>query len=101
MGEAMEYGSEFQRWWPLHLRVARGESLSDEEQTIYQGYLRGLDESENLEPLQRAKQARTDLRNLEAERRQLEVRRQELDAEISALESTLGPQARELLRAEE
>lgn len=96
----MEYGPSYQRWWELHLRIARGESLSAEERAVYDTTRRELEDNE-LVPLQVAKQAREELRGLEAERRRLEVRRQELNAEIAALESNLAPQARELLGAEE
>ena len=97
----MEYGPSYQRWWQLHLRIARGESLSAEERVVYDTTRRELENGEAVGPFQAAKQAREELRGLEAERRRLEARRQELNAEIAALESNLAPQARELLGAEE
>ncbi len=97
----MEYGSTYQRWWGLHVRVARGDRLSPEDQAVYDTTRRELEDDETLEPLQDAKQAREELRDLEVQRRWLEQRRQELDTEIAAIESTLAPQARELLGAEE
>ena len=90
-----------QNWWGLHLRVARGERLSEEERSLYDASLRELDNREVLASLSDARQARAELRDLEAERRRLEERRQQLDAEITTLEGALAPQARQLLGAEE
>ncbi len=40
---------EYRRWWQLHLRVAKGETLSPQEQIVYQAGIRLLDqEEENL-----------------------------------------------------
>jgi cell division protein FtsB len=97
----MVHGTANQHWWELHDRVARGDRLTSEEFAVYDATRRELDESESLVPLQNARQAREELRDLEAERRRLEQRRQQLDAEIATIESTLAPQARELLGAEE
>jgi hypothetical protein len=97
----MEYGTTHRRWWELHVRVARGDRLSPEQQAVYEATRRELEDDETLGPLQDAKQAREELRDLEVQRRRLEQRRQELDAEIAAVENTLAPQARELLGAEE
>lgn len=83
----MEFGPAYQRWWELHLRVARGDSLSAEDRAVCDATRRALEESEVLVPLQDAKRARDELREWEVERRRLEARRQELDAEIAAIES--------------
>jgi septal ring factor EnvC (AmiA/AmiB activator) len=95
------YGPTSQRWRELHLRVARGDRLSAEDQAVYDATRRELEDNETRELIHNAQQAREELRELEAQRRRLEQRRQELDAEIAAIESTLAPQARELLGAEE
>ena len=97
----MPQGKADMTWWELHVRAARGERLNAEERAIYEAAINELDDRESLAPLADAKQARMELRNLEAERRRLEQRRQQLDAEIAALEGALAPQARELLGAEE
>jgi hypothetical protein len=97
----MEYGSAYRRWWELHLRVARGERLSDEDRAVYDATRHELEDNETLQPFRHARQAREELRELELQRRGLEARRQELDAEIAAVERNLAPQARELLGAEE
>jgi len=93
--------AEYSYWWQLHVRAARGESLSAEEQAVYDAGRGELERSERLQPLWDAKQSREELRKLEAERTRLEQQRRELDAEIAALESNLAPQARELLGVEE
>lgn len=61
-----------QHWWELHLRVARGESLTPEERNLYEATLRQLDESERLPHLNDAKVARDNLHRHEAERARLE-----------------------------
>jgi len=94
-------GSADQAWWGLHVRVARGEQLNASDQSIYDAALRELDDREALTLLADARQARAELRSLEAERGRLEQRRQQLDMEIAAFESALAPQARQLLSAEQ
>lgn len=93
--------SEYRHWWQLHVRVARGESLSPDERVAYEAGRRELEQAETLQPLEDARQSRNELRRLEAERARLEQQRRELDAQIAELESHLAPQARELLGAEE
>ncbi len=81
--------------------AARGERLNPEERAIYDAALNELDDRESLAPLADAKQARAELRDLEAERGRLEERHRELDSEIAALEGAMAPEARQLLGAEE
>ncbi len=89
--------SDYSLWWPLHLRFARGESLSPEEQRRYEVIRDELDRDDELQLLANAKHARTDLRQLEAERTELERRRHQLDSRIAALEDRLSGQTRQLL----
>ena len=65
--------------------------MNASERAIYDAALRELEDREALTPLADARQARAELRNLEAERGRLEQCRQQLDAEISAFESALTP----------
>jgi hypothetical protein len=97
----MVSGPAYQRWWELHVRVARGDRLSPEDRAVYDTTRRELEDDETFKPLQSAKQARDELHELEVQHRCLEQRRQELDAEIAMIESALAPQARELLGAED
>lgn len=92
--------SAFQSWWELHIRVARGESLTAEESAVYQSGQEGLESGEEAQLLLRAKHIREDLAALESERSELERRRQALDAEIQKLESRMGQQTRRLLGVE-
>ena len=39
----------FNKWWDLHLRVARGEALSTEEQEQYQAGITELDAEEKTQ----------------------------------------------------
>ncbi len=89
--------SEYAAWWQLHLRLARGESLSAEEQNRYDTIRDDLDRYDKLQLLADAKHAKTDLRQLEAERDELDRRRQQLDSRIAALEGRLSGQTRQLL----
>ena len=65
---------KYNRWWQLHLRVARGEALNPQEQDQYEAGLQAMDEEEK-EQFQSAgiialRQLRTQieqLRNLHAE----------------------------------
>jgi len=88
----------YQRWWPLHLRAARGEHLSAEERTFYEAGRKQLDQEEVLsQESVAARAAREKLTALEAERVRLQMRRQQLDAEITALEAALNEQTQQLL----
>ncbi|MBC7818426.1 MAG: hypothetical protein IAG10_16185 [Planctomycetaceae bacterium] len=89
--------SDYSSWWQLHLRFARGETLSAEEQSRYEAIRDELDRDDELPLLANAKHARTDLRQLEAERDELERQRQQLDSRIASLEDRLSGQARQLL----
>ena len=53
----MMNGTAYQRWWELHVRVARGDRLSPEDRAVYDTTRRELEESEALQPLQSAKHA--------------------------------------------
>jgi hypothetical protein len=94
--------SSAQRWWALHLRVARGETLGAEDQGFYQT---GLGQLEQEEMLQGARSAVRELRArvaaLESEHAALTTRRREVEAEIAALEASLGERGRHLLGMED
>ncbi|HXG09934.1 MAG TPA: hypothetical protein VNK04_09110 [Gemmataceae bacterium] len=80
----------YQRWWALHLRVARGERLTAEEQAIYDAGCSEFDREElskfNLTALKRAREALAALKTEEAHLREQSER---LEAEITRLESAL------------
>lgn len=80
----------YQQWWQLHIRAARGESLSAGEQAIYEAGLAELDAEEkllredaNLHLLRRLK---AEVERLEATHAQLQAKSQRLDRRIWMLE---------------
>lgn len=91
----------YQRWWRLHVRIARGDVPEPDERAFYDAMSRELERDELFRPLEGAKQARRELRAFETDRTHLEERRHQLDVEIAALESNLTQQTRQVLGAEE
>jgi len=64
----------YKRWWPLHLRIACGESLNSQEQADYESGLKQLHESENLDgDLDALRQVRATIRRLDEERLELQT----------------------------
>ena len=90
----------FQSWWPLHLRVARGESLTPDEKGFYDATRHAFDTDEQHKPLRTAQLAKVELQRLEVERTWLEQHRRQLDTQIAALENRLSESTRQLLGAE-
>jgi hypothetical protein len=39
----------YKAWWPLHLRVAKGENLTDDERAFYETELKQLHDAEQIE----------------------------------------------------
>lgn len=78
---------DYDRWWPLHLRVSRGEQLPDGDREAYAAGLRALEGAEiggastNSGAIEAAGQR---IAELERQQRLLRARRDKLDAEISA-----------------
>ncbi len=89
--------TNYQQWWQLHLRVARGDSLSPDEQSSYYAGRRELEREERLLETEQARQAREYLAALEAKHADLERRRQQVDAEITRLEAQLEDPTRQYL----
>jgi len=89
--------AEYERWWQLHVRVAREDSLTSEEKRAYEAGRLEFEKTEDFGELAAAKQAREQLVALDAERDRLEQRRKQLDSEIVALESSLSGPERQFL----
>jgi hypothetical protein len=89
--------AEYERWWQLHVRVARDDLLTGEEKRLYEVGRVELEKTEDFVKLPAAKQAREQLVALDAERDRLEQRRKQLDCEIAALESNLSDPERQFL----
>jgi hypothetical protein len=93
-GEIAVQPEVYHRWWPLHIRAACGEVLTDEERSFYEAGLQELEREEiGAATLAQIRQTRARLQALEAERDALLARRQQVEAEIARLESALLAQA--------
>jgi len=86
-------------WWDLHLRKARGETLSETEQQLYDAELARQDrEAPPLEnDLEGLKQLRQQVLALGRDNADLRKRLSELDSEIHLIEQSLSEQTRQLL----
>ena len=90
--------SAFTAWHNLHVRVARGEKLTADEQAVYESGIRELDSEEQLKgDLGRLRQLRANVARLEAENKRLRTERQELDAKIATVEARLSAETRQEL----
>ena len=66
----------YNEWWVLHLRMARGETLTPSEQEVYEAGIEALDREEKMSgDLMRLKNLRARVAELEAENRQLREQR--------------------------
>jgi septal ring factor EnvC (AmiA/AmiB activator) len=89
-------------WSALHLRKARGESLTDEERAVYEAGLRELEAGESYPgDLEELRRLRAELQRLRAEHAELEAQRAAFDQEIARLEANLSRRAKELLGVED
>lgn len=88
-------------WWALHLRKARGETLTDEERAAYEKGLRELQRG-GMFPgdIETLRQLRAEMTRLKAECAELKALEAELDRQIAELEAKLSPDIRALLGTE-
>jgi hypothetical protein len=91
----------FKSWWALHLRKAKGETLSDQELRSYNQGAEVLDAEEDLAGGVAAMKARR-LRvlRLKAENALMHKRCEELDRQIAALEGQLDERSKRLFGVE-
>ena len=91
----------YKQWTSLRMRVAKGESLTLEEQAIYEAGERELDaEEEGMlrnNGIEEIRQLQARLASLEQEHSELLERKTQLGAEIAELETQLHPRTRQLL----
>ncbi|MDH3603508.1 MAG: hypothetical protein OEU26_28175 [Candidatus Tectomicrobia bacterium] len=83
--------SEYNLWWQLHVRVARGETLSAQEQADYQTGLDRLDLQETQsepESLSALRAARAQIDQQTAVHAQMLAHSTQLERQIAALEKT-------------
>jgi hypothetical protein len=90
-------------WWELHLRQARGESLSEEEQRFYDAEIARQDrEASPLKSdLGSLKKLRAQVCNLPRTNAQLRARLVELETQMQNVEQSLSQETREALGAME
>jgi hypothetical protein len=88
----------YKRWWPLHIRAARGETLSVEEQAVYEAGRQQMVAEETIDGgLAGLRQAREKMLELKAEYQRMRHRYEQLEAEIATLEAQLDAPTKELL----
>ncbi|MCY2991362.1 MAG: hypothetical protein NTY19_26335 [Planctomycetota bacterium] len=83
-----------QPWWALHVRVSRGEMLSEEQRITYEKGLKELHDEESLADLSVLRQTRAAVMELDAKCDELHARRQQLKGRIAHLEAALTEEAR-------
>ncbi len=89
-------------WWDLHLRKARGEALSENEQALYEAEIARHDQEMPLRGgLEALKTLRATVVSLAQENAALRERVAQLEAEVRAVEQTLNQQTREFLGVQE
>jgi ribosomal protein L11 methylase PrmA len=80
----------YRRWWQLHLRVAKGETLDPTEQVEYEAGLKALDQEEEEQFEQHnvlnLRRLRAQIEQLRLVHSQLLARSARLDEQIAALE---------------
>lgn len=80
----------FERWWQLHLRVARGETLDPEAEAEYAAGLAALDAEERAEwgsaDVALVRRLKADIEALQAAHQRLQAKSQLLDRQIWRLE---------------
>jgi hypothetical protein len=92
-------GVTYQAWWPLHVRVAKGEALAPEERAAYEAGLHALEQAEELAPrdLTALRAMRQEAAEAEAVLAAVSVKRERLQAEVRALEAALPERMRRTL----
>ncbi len=81
----------YERWWQLHLQVAKGEELDAAEQDIYAAGLLDLNAEEEKTPWENSnltmlRRLRTEVESLETTHAQLQAKSRRLDRQIWTLE---------------
>jgi len=88
----------YEKWWPLHIKSARQEPLTAEEQAFYETGRKELESEEvihtDFEELRRIRDA---VKASETELEELREQSKQLKARIAALEASLPRRTKELL----
>ena len=94
---------DYERWWALHLRVAKNEPLSQGEQADYETGLRQFEETSaapDAPTLSYLRALRASITRAATHQAELAVRSRELDREIARLESSYQQMTGETLDVE-
>jgi len=82
--------ADYTRWWQLHLRAARGETLDNAEQAAYEAGLTALDREEQTTgqdaDLKLLQQLKAEVERLETTHALLQSKSRRLDRQIWTLE---------------
>ena len=82
--------ANYERWWQLHLRTAKGEILNDTEQTEYEAGTSALDLEEQTRgqdaDLALLRKLKAEIARLEAAHAQLQTKNRRLEQQIWTLE---------------
>lgn len=85
-------------WWDLHIRNAKGETLSPEEEQVYQAGCREFDAEETLDGgLTSLQQSRDRVQKLKDEYLRLQQQYELLEAERMEIEARLSEKDKRLL----
>ena len=88
----------YRAWWPLHLRVAKGEELNTAERAGYEEGKKRLHEDETPQAdIAALRQTREEIKALEVERHRLQSRRRGLQQKVATLEAALGEKEKQAL----
>lgn len=83
---------DYQQWWQYHIRAARGETLTMEEEAIYRAGIDALDREEaeqmQLASLQNLRQLRAQIQQLTQNLGQFTAQHEQLNRKIADLEQT-------------
>ncbi|HZO91706.1 MAG TPA: hypothetical protein VFB38_25515 [Chthonomonadaceae bacterium] len=81
----------YKAWWSLHLRKARGETLTPEEQAVYEAGREQLYAEERLNgSIEELRRLRAEIKAMEEEHSQLLERRHEMQERAASLEAALS-----------
>jgi hypothetical protein len=88
----------YEKWWPLHLKAAKQEPLTAEEQAFYQAGKKELGDEEEIRiDYEEFRRLRAAIKAEEARFEKNMEKRKELHARIAELEASLSPRQRQLI----
>jgi len=80
--------ANYQRWWPLHIKAAKGEALTTDEQSFYDAGLCRLHREEQLhaDP-EKLNELEAEIARVERENAELASKRLQLETRLRRIES--------------